>query len=136
MTLLPGSVTDVERTGLTLSVNGDGVSAQSADAGVVWSAPWDGIDRLSADERSVLADGAPAVVVAVTDAERVGRSFLVPASHPGGLEASIAKIARRREVDGAVHDRSLPIVAVLAVVAASGAAVAALLLAAGHVVTL
>ncbi len=99
----------------------------------VWSVPWSDVEQLVVPERSPLPDGHVGVVVEVATAQGTTRRCLVPAGHWWALGGAFEAIARSRGVAPG-RERRLPwlLTAVLVLVAAG--AVAALLLASGHLI--
>jgi hypothetical protein len=118
---------------LALTLDGDGVTVHKMTGGFVWQAPWDQVTELSSPERSTTEDGgAGAVVVVSADSRR--HRFVVPVTDPAALQDKVARIASDHGVSsGRLRLGPHPLVAA-AVVLVTGAAVAALLLLAGHVI--
>lgn len=130
--------------GLDLDVGDTGLTLTAGDGSSVWSVAWVDVAELMASEQAGPADvrhgggsdegdaGGGALVVVTTRGHRSHR-MLVPAGQPEKLTAALALLARRHDV-GPPDERSLPPLAVAGLLFALGAAVAALLLAAGHVI--
>lgn len=122
--------------GLTLELGDRGVGLWRADGVPVWTPTWGEITELSAPERSRLPDGAHGVVVLITATDGRAHRFVIPASRPGSLEASLNSLARRRNVSPERPERSPPTLLVIGALVVLAAALAVLLLSAGHVVSL
>lgn len=109
-----------------------GVRLCGTDGSSIWSIPWAEVAELSTPERTMVPQRRVAVVMEVTIRQGQSHHLLLPADRPRKVESEIRALALRH---GVRHRRSSPPAAVsVGVVALVGAAVAALLLTAGHVI--
>lgn len=119
-----------------LDIDAEGVRLSQGGSAAPWSASWGEVTALSATDRRPLPDGRRGVVVTVTTGDGGKRSIGVPTRRPGAVAARIGATARRHRTDPDRPDRRVPLLIALPVVAVAAAAVAWLLLAAGHLVGL
>lgn len=109
-----------------------GLRLCGTDGSPLWSIPWAEVAELSTPERTMVPQGNGAVVMEVTTRHLQSHLLVLPADRPRKVESEVRALALRH---GVRHRRSSPPAAVsVGVVALVGAAVAALLLAAGHVI--
>ncbi len=121
---------------LVLFLDDTGIVVDKDSGEQVWASMWSEIFELSTPERSRTPGGERGVVVVVTAPDGGEHRFVVPVRRPASLEKSLGAIARKH---GAAPDRpDRPQSKILAafVVVVSAAAVAVLLLMAGHVIHL
>jgi hypothetical protein len=121
---------------LRLSLDEDGVAVAGPDGSEVWGAPWSGIVELAAPGHASLPDGGRGLELTVRSTSGVAHRFVAPSDDPGVLEERIGALATRHGVAPASADRPAPALLVAAVLIATAAVVAVLLLAAGHVIHL
>jgi hypothetical protein len=121
--------------GHDLRVGGDGLTLASTGGATVWSVPWSEVDQLAVPERSPLPDGREGVVVEVATAQGTKRRCLVPAGHWWALGGAFEALARSRGVAPG-RERRLPWLLTALLVLMAAGAVAALLLASGHLIRL
>lgn len=122
--------------GLILELGNRGVGLWRADGAPVWIPTWDEITELSAPERSRLPGAGHGVVVLITATDGRAHRFVIPTASPGSLEASLNSLARRRNVSPERPERSQPAFVVIGALIVLAAALALLLLSAGHIVSL
>ncbi len=132
--LTDGSDGRVAVPSLRLAFSDGGVALTKSTDELVWSCPWDELRELSTAERSVMPDGTEGLVVLL--AERTGgrHRFVLPTAEPAELEAQLRQLAvqQRLQTNRTPHAVSRLLTAL--VVLGTGATLAALLLAAAHVI--
>ncbi|MHB1583634.1 MAG: hypothetical protein ACYCU7_11460 [Acidimicrobiales bacterium] len=121
---------------LRLSLDEDGVRVARPDGSEVWGTPWDGVLELAAAGHASLPDGRRGLELTVRSTSGAPHRFVAPSDDPGVLEERIGTLAARHGVAPASADRPAPALLVGAVLLATAAVVAVLLLAAGHVIHL
>jgi hypothetical protein len=140
---VPGADGATPARGLGFGIDGAGLTLTGDDGSLVWSAAWQEVAELVASEQPAAADGSHGTphedprrrgtLVVVTTRGHHSHRLLVPAIQPEKLTAALTSLARRHDV-AAPEGNSPPPLAIAGLIVALGAAVAALLLAAGHVI--
>ncbi len=120
--------------GLALELGDVGVALTKADGAPVWACGWDEVCELSTPERAQLPEGGHGVVVVIATIDGRSHRFVVPATQPGSLEASLNSLARRHNVSPESPERSRPVFVVIGALVILAGALAVLLLSAGHIV--
>lgn len=121
---------------LRLALDEDGVRVTRPDGSEVWSAPWGEVLELAPSGQASLPDGGRGVELTVRSTSGVAHRLVAPSDDPDELEQRITTVAERHGVAPTSPDRPAPALLVGAVLLATGAVVAVLLLAAGHVIHL
>jgi len=121
---------------LHLALDEDGVRVTRPDGSGVWSAPWGEVLELAPSGHASLPDGGRGVELTVRSTSGVAHRFVAPSDNAGVLEERIGTLAGRHGVAPTSADRPAPALLVGAVLLATAAVVAVLLLAAGHVIHL
>ena len=119
---------------LTLDLDDEGIRLSRPEGDTRWASPWADVSTLRTTGEGRLPDGRRGLIVAATTADGESRLLAVGSRRPGAAGARIRAVARRHRVDPDRPDRRVFLPVAIGVVAVSGALVAWLLLAAGHVV--
>jgi hypothetical protein len=119
---------------LHLALGSVGVALTKSSDELVWSCPWTELRELSTAERSVMPDGTEGLVLVL--AERTGgrHRFVLPTTEPAELEAQLRALALHHRLQTNRTPRAASRALTTLVVLGTGATLAALLLAAAHVI--
>jgi len=122
---------------LTLTFLDSGVVLDKADGESVWESDWAGLDEMSPVERSVLPDGRQGVVIVVVEqGRRHNHRFVLGTDDAASTEAAVRERAAAHGLRSRSPRRAVSGLLMAVLVVAALAAMAALLLAATHVIHL
>jgi hypothetical protein len=122
---------------LSLTFLDSGLTLDKGDGSAVWRSDWSGLEEMSPVERSVLPDGREGVVIVVV--ERGGHHshrFVLGTDDAAATEATVRDRATAHGLRSTSPRRAVSRLLMTVVVLAALAAMAALLLAATHVIHL
>jgi len=121
---------------LVLTIDDETLNFLSESGEAVWSSDWSEVALLSTPQRMKTPDGRRGVVMVVAATDDVEHRFVVPAPRPQKLEKALGAIARRHAAAPDRPERPQSKLLAVFLLTVAAAAVAILLLMAGHVVHL
>ena len=121
---------------LTLTFLDSGLALDKADGESVWESDWGGLEEMSPVERSVLPDGREGVVIVVEQGRRHNHRFVLGTDDTASTEAAVREPAAAHGLRSRSPRPAVSRLLTAVLVVAALAALAALLLAATHVIHL
>jgi hypothetical protein len=117
---------------LALTFLATGIELARADGELVWHCTWLQLEEMSTSERSILPDGVEGIVVVVVEHGGRRHRFVLPTDQPSVMEAHIRARASSHRIRTLDQPHAASRALTAAVVVASIATVALLMLSAAH----